>query len=239
MTRLHGALETNHVSFFYGGRRVLDDVSLTIAPGEFIGIVGSSGSGKSTLMALLTGQETPLSGVVLLDGSNMRDLDRRQLTRQMGIVTQNSRLFPGSLFDNIRGASAIDMAEAWQLAEEIGLAETISALPMGMKTIITDTGSGLSASQVQRILIARALAGKPLILALDEATSILDGEAQSQIQAALRQRAVTRIVIAHRSSTLQDADRLIRLEHGRIVDIGDPDRILRDMSVYDSRKDES
>ncbi|MDU0340927.1 ATP-binding cassette domain-containing protein [Bosea rubneri] len=229
---LSGAVEMSGVSFFYGARRVLSDVDLAIAPGEFVGLVGASGSGKSTALALLTGLERPHAGRVLLDGSDVAGLDRRQLTRHLGVVMQNSRLFSGSIYDNIRGVSGIDLALAWDYAAEVGLADELRALPMGLHTIIGETGAGLSTGQVQRVLIARALARRPSILVLDEAMSALDGASQQHILGVLERLAVTRILVAHRPSTLAKADRLILFERGSVVGTGTPAEIMRRHATF-------
>ncbi|MEN5084698.1 ATP-binding cassette domain-containing protein [Bosea sp. TWI1241] len=237
VTTLHGAVEMREVDFHYGSRRVLNQVSLSIAPGEFVGFVGPSGSGKSTTLALLTGLDRPDAGRVLLDGQDLAGLDRRQVARHVGMVLQNSRLFPGTIFENIRSISGIETDEAWHLAEQAGIADELRALPMGMHTIVGETGSGLAAGQVQRLLIARALAGKPGILVLDEAMSALDGASQRRILASLERLSMTRILVAHRPATLAGADRLFVFDQGAIVASGPPQALLRRAGEPDDAQD--
>jgi len=220
LPRLSGAIEVSHVSFGYDSAQVLSDVSLSVAPGEFIGIVGPSGSGKSTLLRLILGLDAPQTGIVTIDGLSLQQVDRRELSRQIGTVLQHGQLFPGSIFENIRGATSITLEEASAIAELAGFGEDLRALPMGLHTIIGEGGAGLSGGQVQRLLIARALAARPAILVLDEATSALDGLTQARIFDRLAELAPTRIVVAHRLSTLTRADRIYVLERGRIADCG-------------------
>ena len=229
---LSGRVEMTGVNFFYGAKRVLDDVSLDIAQGEFIGLVGPSGSGKSTLLNVLIGLDRPESGHILMDGYDLAGLDRRQIARQMGAVMQGSRLLPGTIYDNIRGVSSIGVDEAWDFAAQAGVDEELRDLPMGLHTIVSEGGSGLAAGQVQRILIARALAQKPAILVLDEAVSALDGQLQERILDRLARLKLTRIVVAHRPSTLAKADRVFVLQQGRIVDVGRMDEILPRHSFF-------
>lgn len=231
---LSGGAEMRNVNFFYGTRRALADVNLTVAPGEFVGLVGRSGSGKSTLLSLLLGLDKPHSGQVLLDGHDMGGLDRRQIARQIGVVMQGSRLFSGSIYENIRGVNAISLDEAWEFAAQAGIADELRALPMGLNTIVGESSSGLSVGQVHRILIARALAGRPAILVLDEALSSLDGRVQERILATLAGLDLTRILVTHRPSALVAADRVIVLDQGSIADVGSLKEIITRQSFFQS-----
>ncbi|MDQ1080075.1 ATP-binding cassette domain-containing protein [Pseudoroseomonas cervicalis] len=224
--KLSGRIEAAGVSFFYGTRRALDQVSFAIADGEFVALAGPSGSGKSTLLSLLAGLQAPQSGRLLLDGHDLAGIGRRQLTRRLGLVLQNSRLFPGSIFENIRGAAAIGEEEAWHVAAQAGIADELKALPMGLRTPVTEAGAGFSQSQVQRILIARALAQSPAVLILDEAMSALDGAAQKRVMATLHGLKLTRIIVAHRPALWAETDRVLMLEGGALVANGPPRDVL-------------
>ena len=219
---LNGNVEVNGVFFRYAQNlpQVLKGLSLTIHAGELIAIVGPSGSGKSTLIRLLLGLNPPESGAIYLDGRDLSGLNLTAVRRQLGVVLQNGRLTPGSLYENIRGVSPASLDECWDAAAKAGLAEDIEAMPMKMHTLLTDGASTLSGGQVQRLLIARALASKPAILLLDEATSALDNETQAVVMKALNQLSVTRIVIAHRLSTIMNADRIYVLNNGQVAEEG-------------------
>ena len=216
-----GAIVLSGVSFAYpDGPEVLSDIELAIAPGEFVAIVGGSGSGKSTLLRLLLGFERPARGTVRYDGRDLAGLDLRHLRARMGTVLQGGRLWAGDLFANIAGAAHVDVETAWEAARMAGLAEDIEAMPMGMYTLVGEGLSTLSGGQRQRVLIARALIGRPRILLLDEATSALDNTSQAVVLTQLEKLEATRIVIAHRFSTIRNADRIIVLDRGRIVEQG-------------------
>ncbi len=223
---LAGRIDLVGVNFFYGAHRALADIDLSVSPGEFVGFVGPSGSGKSSLLNLLAGLERPQSGRVLFDGNDLAGLDRRRLSRQIGFVSHGSRLFPGSIYENIRGISAITADEAWHHAEQAGIADELRALPMGLATIITEAGSGLAASQFQRILIARALAQRPAILILDEAMSTLDKDGQRRVLDTLAPLKLTRILSTHHPSALEKADRVVVLGRGAVIDVGNPAEIM-------------
>lgn len=219
---LSGGVELSHVTFRYaeGLPTVLHDFSLSVRPGEFVAVVGPSGCGKSTLVRLLLGFETPETGTVLYNGNDLRSLDVSLVRRQIGVVTQTNRLFSGSILENILGANQhLEEAHAWRAAEFAGLASDIRAMPMGMQTVVTD-GGAFSGGQVQRIQIARAIVGQPRLLILDEATSALDNRTQAVVTASMDRLAVTRIVIAHRLSTVVNADRIIVLQGGRVAESG-------------------
>ncbi|MCG8368330.1 MAG: NHLP bacteriocin export ABC transporter permease/ATPase subunit, partial [Pseudanabaenales cyanobacterium] len=221
--RLTGAIQVDHVTFRYreDGPLILDDVTIQAQPGEFIALVGPSGSGKSTIFRLLLGFETPSSGTVYYDGQDLAGLDVAAVRRQLGVVLQNGRINAGSLFENISGGALISLDEAWQAAEMSGLAEDIrNTMPMQMHTIISEGGTNLSGGQRQRLVIARALALSPRILLLDEATSALDNRTQAIVSQSLDQLKVTRLVVAHRLSTIRNADRIYVLEAGRVVQQG-------------------
>ena len=216
-----GAIELKGVSFAYpNGPVVLDNISLTIEPGEFVAIVGASGSGKSTMLRMLLGFETPGFGQVLYDDRDIATLDLRHLRRRIGTVLQGGKLWAGDILTNIAGANNIDANTALDAARRAGLERDIEAMPMGLYTVVGEGLSTLSGGQRQRVLIARALAGNPRILLLDEATSALDNLSQATVLEGLAALKATRVVIAHRLNTVRDADRIVVLDRGRIVQQG-------------------
>jgi len=216
-----GAIDFVGVSFAYpGGPYVLADIDLSVRPGEFVAIVGASGSGKSTLLRLLLGFEFPGHGTVRFDGRVLPALDLKSLRSRIGTVLQGGRLWAGDLLTNIVGATSLTVDDAWTAARAAGLAADIEAMPMGMYTLVSEGVSTLSGGQRQRVLIARALVGRPRILLLDEATSALDNLSQAAVLESLEGLDATRVVIAHRLSTVRNADRIVVLERGRIVQQG-------------------
>jgi NHLM bacteriocin system ABC transporter ATP-binding protein len=219
---LAGAIEFAKVTFRYegSGPPILDNVSMSVGKGEYLAIVGPSGSGKSTLFRLLLGFEKPESGVIFVDGRSLETIDISSFRRQIGVVLQNSRLASGSIYNNICGGTQLPMEQAWEAARLASFAEDVEAMPMGMHTWLSEGVSTLSGGQRQRLLIARALVHRPRILLMDEATSALDNRTQAVVSESISRLNVTRIVIAHRLSTVQSADRILVLAGGRIVQTG-------------------
>lgn len=226
---LRGGIEARGVSFRYtdDGPLVLDDVSLTVRPGEFVAVVGPSGCGKSTLLRLLIGFDEPVSGSVLYDGQDLSALDQSAVRRQCGVVLQNAQPLTGSILDCICGAESFTQEEAWEAAAMAGLAEDIKRMPMGLHTMISG-GGAVSGGQRQRLMIAQALIRRPRVLFFDEATSALDNETQRTVIDSTRALNATRVVIAHRLSTVLDADRVLVMSEGRIVQEGPPAQLLAD-----------
>ncbi|WP_255950716.1 NHLP bacteriocin export ABC transporter permease/ATPase subunit [Streptomyces odontomachi] len=224
---LSGAIETRKLSFRYtdDGPLVLDDVSFEVLPGEFVAVVGPSGCGKSTLLRLLIGFDKPLSGSVQYDGQDLAALDQAAVRRQCGVVLQHAQPLSGSILDCICGAEPFTQEEAWEAAEMAGLAEDIRRMPMGMHTIVAN-GGAVSGGQRQRLMIAQALIRRPRILFFDEATSALDNETQRTVMESTRALKATRVVIAHRLSTVLDADRVVVMSDGRITEVGPPAQLL-------------
>ncbi|MFG2720542.1 NHLP bacteriocin export ABC transporter permease/ATPase subunit [Streptomyces sp. NPDC048416] len=226
---LTGEIEARGVSFRYGddGPLVLDDVRVKVAPGEFVAVVGPSGCGKSTLLRLLIGFDDPVSGSILYDGQDLSALDRAAVRRQCGVVLQNAQPLSGSILDCICGAEVFSQEEAWEAAAMAGLAEDIKRMPMGLHTMISG-GGAISGGQRQRLMIAQALVRRPRVLFFDEATSALDNETQRIVTESTRGLDATRVVIAHRLSTVLDADRVIVMSEGRVVQQGPPAELLAD-----------
>ncbi|WP_372503190.1 NHLP bacteriocin export ABC transporter permease/ATPase subunit [Streptomyces rhizoryzae] len=226
---LTGAIEARKLSFRYSedGPLVLDDVTLQVRPGEFVAVVGPSGCGKSTLLRLLIGFDRPTSGSVLYDGQDLAALDQAAVRRQCGVVLQNAQPLTGSLLECICGAAEFTQEEVWAAAEMAGLAEDIKRMPMGLHTMIAG-GGAISGGQRQRLMIAQALVRRPRILFFDEATSALDNETQRIVIDSTRALSASRVVIAHRLSTVLDADRVLVMAEGRIVEQGTPAELLAD-----------
>ncbi len=213
---LSGALEVRDVAFRYSedGPPVLDGVSFRVEPGEFVAIVGASGCGKSTLLRLLIGFERPVSGEVRYDGQDLSSLDQAAVRRQCGVVLQNAQPHAGSILECICGAETFPLEEVWEAARRAGVAEDVKAMPMGLHTMLSDGGGTVSGGQRQRLMIAQALVRRPRLLFFDEATSALDNATQRVVTESTRELRATRIVIAHRLSTVLDADRVIVMSRG-------------------------
>jgi ATP-binding cassette subfamily C protein len=233
---LSGEIEVQHVSFRYhqDGPAVLRDVTLRIRPGEFVALVGPSGSGKSTILRLLLGFEQPEAGAVYYDGQDLAGLDVQAVRRQIGAVLQNGRLMSGDIFTNIVGASPTSVEDAWEAARMAGFDEDIRQMPMGMHTVVSEGGGTLSGGQRQRLMIARAIVHRPRILLFDEATSALDNRTQAIVSASLERLQATRVVLAHRLSTIINADRIVVVQAGRIVEMGRYAELLAAGGVFAS-----
>ncbi|RKH35262.1 peptidase domain-containing ABC transporter [Corallococcus praedator] len=234
---LQGGISFEKVSFRYAsnGPLVLQDLDLVVKPGQLVAIVGRTGAGKSTLASLLLGLYSPSEGLIRFDGRDLREVDLRSVRRQVGIVMQNAYIFGGSLRANIALADPElpldDIIEAAKLAQ---IHDEIMAMPMGYDTPLVDRGASLSGGQRQRLALARALVRKPSILLLDEATSALDAITEQRVQASLAALNCTRIVIAHRLSTVVGADLIITLDKGRIVEMGTHRELLSQGSHYNA-----
>ena len=224
---LSGRIEISHVSYRYAedGPLILNDLSMSIEPGEFVAIVGPSGSGKSTLFRLLLKFENPLSGLIYYESADQNPKDIAGLNieavrRQIGVVLQSGKLIPGTIYSNIVGALPLSLQAAWEAASIAGLSDYIESLPMGMQTVVSEGGGTFSGGQRQRLMIARAVVNRPRILLFDEATSALDNETQSIVSKNLEKLQTTRIVIAHRLSTIAQADHIYVMSKGQIVQSG-------------------
>ncbi|GKQ49661.1 type I secretion system permease/ATPase [Bradyrhizobium sp. Ce-3] len=234
---IRGRVTFEHATFRYriDGPEVLHDVSFSVDPGQVIGIVGSSGSGKSTIAKLIQRLYVPESGRVLVDGVDLAMVDLTWLRRQIGVVLQENVLFNRSIRDNIALADpAMPIERVIAAASLAGAHDFILELPEGYDTVVGERGSSLSGGQRQRIAIARALVTDPRILILDEATSALDYESERAIQQNMKRISAGRtvFVIAHRLSTVRQANRIITIEHGRIVEDGNHDELIRSNGRY-------
>ena len=220
---LGGDIAFDRVSFSYRaeGPPILEDVSIRARAGEFVAIAGESGAGKSTLLRLALALERPTSGSIYFDGRDLQHLDPRDVRRHIGVVPQMVELYPQDLWDNIVGDHDGATAEdTWRAARLACLDREISAMPMGMLTPVGAGAPVTSGGESQRIRIASALIRNPRILLLDEATNWLDNETQSEVMENLASLTSTRIVIAHRLSTLRRADRIYVMQDGRVVQEG-------------------
>jgi NHLM bacteriocin system ABC transporter ATP-binding protein len=231
---LRGELEVSSASFRYDEESplVLANISIRAEPGKFIAIAGPSGCGKSTLMGLILGFNQPTSGAVLYDGRDLSTLNKAAVRRQIGVVRQGGRMIGGTIFENILGMHDGTIDDAWEAAEAAGIADDIRAMPMGLHTVLNEGVPTFSGGQVQRLLIARALVGKPKILLLDEATSALDNITQAGVSASIERLGVTRIVIAHRLSTIRNADTIHFFDHGRVAESGTYDALMRNNGLF-------
>lgn len=225
---LTGTIDISHVTFRYtpDGPTILNDISISINPGEFVAFVGPSGSGKSTLFRLLLGFEQPESGAIYYDNQDLSGLDVAVVRRQLGVVLQNGKLMPGDIFTNIVGSSPLTQEDAWEAARMAGFEEDIKSMPMGMHTVIAEGAGTISGGQKQRLMVARAIVKKPRILLFDEATSALDNQTQSIVARSVERLNATRIVIAHRLSTIIKADRIFVIEAGQVVESGNYEELM-------------
>jgi len=234
---LEGKIEFSGISYKYPSRdtQVLKDLSFTINPGEVAAFVGPSGSGKTTIIHLLLRFFDPLTGRVLVDGHDMRDVDTTDLRNHMGLVTQDTILFDDTVYKNItiglRGAS---MEEVMAAAKAADAHDFITAMPLGYETILGERGIKLSGGQRQRLAIARAIIKKPKILLLDEATSNLDTASEQAVQAAIEKilGGRTVVMVAHRLSTVKNADRIFVLKKGALAETGTHETLLAAGGLY-------
>ncbi len=234
--RLAGRITLDRVSFRYSPTAplVVSDVSLDIEAGSFVALVGPSGAGKSTLAHLLVGLYRPIAGRILYDGVDLAGLDLRAVRSQLGIVNQQPYLFGGSIAGNLSLADPAlprgRLVEAAQLAQ---IHDDIVAMPLGYDTVLSDGGQSLSGGQLQRLALARALVNHPAILLLDEATSSLDTATERRIQEELARLRCTRIVIAHRLSTVRASDVILVMEQGVVVERGSHEELMRRRGRYE------
>jgi ABC-type bacteriocin/lantibiotic exporter with double-glycine peptidase domain len=233
--QLAGHVRAEALSFAYGSLAppVVRDVSLEVMPGQRLGIAGRSGSGKSTLAHLLLGFYSPSSGRILFDGSELAELEVHSLRRQLGIVTQRPYLFGSSIRDNIALADPdIPLEAVIEAATLACIHDDIVAMPMGYDTLLLDAGASLSGGQQQRMALARAVVHRPAILLLDEATSDLDTITERSVLENLDSLGCTTIVIAHRMSTIRNADLILVMEQGEVVERGTHEELIALSGAY-------
>jgi subfamily B ATP-binding cassette protein MsbA len=230
-----GAIRFENVSFSYGDSKAVEGVSLDIPAGKMVALVGASGAGKSTLMNLLPRLYEPTSGRILIDGEDITQVTLRSLRARMALVSQEAVLFNMSALENIAfGRPGASRAEIVQAAENAAANDFIAQLPNAYDTVLGEGGANLSGGQRQRVALARAFLKDAPILLLDEATSALDAESEAKIQDALKRltKGRTTLVIAHRLSTVKDADMIVVMENGRIVETGTHDELVERQGAY-------
>ncbi len=218
---IEGNIRVESVAFSYGnGVSTLSNVSFAVPKGGFLALVGASGCGKSTLLKLLAALDKPARGKIFIDDYEMQSLDKKALKESIAIVSQDYKLFPGTLYENIRGASNASYEDVCRAAKTACIFDDIDAMPMGLHTIVTGSGGLFSGGQTQRIAIARAIARNPKIILFDEATSALDNRIQKELMENLNTLNITKIFIAHRLNTIVNADQILVLHNGGIAQKG-------------------
>jgi ATP-binding cassette subfamily B protein len=233
---LQGQVDFDHVDFSYNaGVPVLQDVNLHVLPGQTIALVGQTGSGKTTMTALVARLYDVTAGSIKVDGHDVRDILHNSLARQMGVVLQDPFLFSGTVKDNIRyGRPEATDADVEIAGRAVGAHEFIMQLENGYDTVLEERGQNISLGQRQLLSFARAIAAKPRIIVLDEATARVDSTTEATIQKALKEllKGRTSFVIAHRLSTIRGADRIVAMQNGRIVEEGTHAELLALDGVY-------
>ena len=232
---LGGDIFFDRISYRYDpdGPLILDDVTIHVRPGEFVAIAGESGAGKSTLFRLALGFDRPTAGAVCYDGRDLRNLNLNQVRRRIGVVPQSVGLHPSDLWDNLVGHhDEVASDEIWTATRVADVEEEIKGMPMGMMTMVGTSGSVLSGGESQRISIARSVIGSPRIMLLDEATNWLDNESQATVMRNLTALTATRVVIAHRLSTLEQADHIYVLQAGKVVQSGSFNELMEADGVF-------
>jgi ATP-binding cassette subfamily B multidrug efflux pump len=230
-----GNLQIRDLTFTYGTRPVLRDINLDVRHGETVGIIGRTGSGKSTLLSLITRAFEPPPGAILLNGRPIETIPVRQLREWIGMVPQETFLFSESIAENIRfGRADATDEEVDSVAQQAGLSTDVAGFPQGLKTVIGERGITLSGGQKQRTAIARALVRDPLILIMDDSLSAVDTQTEERILNALRtiRRGRTVLIVSHRVSSVKDADHIVVLDDGAIVERGTHERLLEKGGYY-------
>ena len=234
----HGILAMHQVSFAYSSRpetTVLNQLNLSVLPGETVAIVGPSGAGKSTIFSLLLKFYETNSGNIYLNGVNYKDLSADSIRHQLGLVTQDAVIFSTTIFENLAyGLDTVAENDLWQALKMVDLKEFVQSLPYSLQTKVGHRGVRLSGGQKQRLALARVLLRRPSILLLDEATNSLDAESDFIVQKNLKALSseCTTLVIAHRLSTVMEADKIMVLNHGHIEQIGTHLELMRQEGLY-------
>ncbi len=233
---LMGVMQVHELSFNYPQTSmILDKISFSVIPGETLGIVGPSGAGKTTLVHLLTGLLSPVEGIVRIDGLELKNIDKDLLARSIGVVFQDNHLFSASIIDNIcYGAVNVSEQQVYAAARASKAADFIEELPDKYQTLLTERGLNLSGGQRQRIALARALIRNPKILIMDEATCALDALTENEVQKSIRQFCpdAAIITVAHRFSTIMDADHILVIQEGRMIEQGNHNYLLSQKGLY-------
>ena len=235
LENLRGDIRISDLNFRYkeNAPYVLKRVSLNIKAGESVGIIGTSGSGKSTLVRLLLGFESFHEGSVLIDGIDIKELDLKSYRKKIGVVLQNDGLLNGNIYDNIAiGKPNAPPEEVYWAIEKAGLKDDINALPMGLYTPVSAENGTFSGGQIQRLIIARTLLTKPSLIILDEATSALDNIAQAKITKSLSELECTKIIVAHRLSTILSCDKIIVMDKGEIIQQGTFEELKNEEGLF-------
>jgi ATP-binding cassette subfamily B protein len=230
-----GDLEIRDLTFSYGNRDVLSDVNLSVRHGETVGIIGRTGSGKSTLLALITRAFEPPPNTIFIDGRPIETIPLRELRDRIGMVPQETFLFSESIAENIRfGRATATEEEVQTAANQAGLSTDVAGFPQGIGTMIGERGITLSGGQKQRTAIARALVRDPLILIMDDSLSAVDTQTEERILHALRsiRQGRTALIVSHRVSSVKDADQIVVLDDGRVVERGTHDALLEKGGYY-------
>jgi len=234
--KIEGEVTLEEVDFSYDGKTiVLKDVSLTAEPGQIVALVGPTGAGKTTIVNLLTKFYDIEDGKIMIDGHDISSFDREQLRRELGIVLQDTQLFMGTIKDNIRyGRQEASDEEIIEAAKMANAHHFIMGLPEGYETVLSSSGDTISRGQRQLLAIARIMLIDPQILILDEATSNVDTRTEMHIQEAMRNlmKDRTSFVVAHRLSTIKNADRIYVIDNGRIIESGTHDELIRMKGFY-------
>jgi len=225
--QLKGEFRLRRIAYEFPGssESLFQNLSFSIPAGQHTAITGPSGCGKTTLVRMLLGFITPMGGELLVDGIPLSQLAIRAYRRQLGVVMQTARLNAGSIYDVICGGVQRTEQEVWEALERAAVADEVRAMPMQLETLLSDSGGNVSGGQVQRIAIARALITQPKVLIMDEATSALDNRSQLAITETINALGITRISIAHRLATIQQADQIVILERGCPAESGQWDEL--------------
>lgn len=228
-----GNIQIYNLSFAYENNIVIKNINLEVKSGEYIGIVGGTGCGKSTLLKLMLGLEKAKTGSIYYDEHSIDDVDIIALRQRIGTVMQNGKMIHDTIFENIiAGNSSLSVEDVFEAAEIAGIAEDIKKMPMGMFTVIPQSGGGISEGQAQRILIARAIVNRPKILFFDEATSALDNITQKAVIGQIEKIDCTKIIIAHRLTTVINCDKIIVMDNGELVQQGTYNELLNSEGLF-------
>jgi ABC-type bacteriocin/lantibiotic exporter with double-glycine peptidase domain len=232
---LKGGIRTENISFLYPGstHNVIQNLSFTVNPGQFVALVGPSGGGKSTLLRLMLGLEKPTEGSVYIDDIPLTQMSLQHFRSQVGVVLQRPSFVPGNILDNVSLFEAdISQEQVWEALEGAGVKADITALPMGLLTPISELGRTFSSGQMQRLMIARAIIRKPKILLFDEPTSALDAISQQKIVDTLKNLSITKVVVTHRLSTIRNANIIYVIDKGHLVEQGTFDVLSKKSKMF-------